>query len=294
MASPQDLRLLSHFVAIARTGSIRGAARRLSLSAPVLSEALSDLEARVGQTLIQRTTRSMTLTPAGQEMLELAATAVSAADQALALGEDSGTTPSGVVRITLPAELCVSWLPPVLRRFQADCPDVEVRVVAEDAQIDLATSAIDIAIRSRFALKPPPPRDGQFHIPLELVAHPDLLDAKQGETLAECVARIGVIGRIGSGESPTLDALDQAGTAHQIPVGSSFKVNSQLVALHLALEGFGAALLSSLAVKTPVSQRRLARIDPTMGFGQLICQPISRDRYPSRPARALLPYLTNP
>ena len=150
MTSPRDLRLLAYFVQVVRAGSIRGAANQLALSPAVISEALSELEAILGVTLLKRTTRTMALTDVGHEVLEHAAVVVAAADQAMLVGGRSTQKPKGRVRITLPIELSIAWLPPLLRAFEDKYPGVRVEVHADDAVVALPSSEFDLAIRANY------------------------------------------------------------------------------------------------------------------------------------------------
>ena len=236
MPKPRDLRLLLYFVEIARAGSIRAAAGKLGLSPAVVSEALSELEALVGVTLIRRTTRSMALTRDGEEMLEHAALVVSAGDQAMAVAKPSSSAVRGPVRITLPTEVAVGWFPPVLRAFEAQYPDVRVEVDAEDAIVALASSDLDLAVRTRFTLQPAGGKDLCTCLPLELVCVPQLAGASD-EPLEAKLNRIGIIG---VGARPrggrTLEVQDEAGgTSQRLKAPVRFVVNNQLVAHRFAL-----------------------------------------------------------
>lgn len=292
MAKPRDLRLLLYFVEIARAGSIRSAAGKLGLSPAVVSEALSELEAIVGVTLIRRTTRSMALTKDGDDMLAHAAEVVSAADKAMAVARPRAEVVRGTVRITLPTEVAVGWFPPLLRAFEAEFPGVRVEVDAEDAMVSLASSAADLAIRTRFTAKPKAGRTICACLPLELVCAPQLC-LEGNEELEDLVNRVSVIGagtqRRGG---RTLEVRHTAsGTSRTVKAPVRFAVNNQLVAHRLALEGFGCALLFRDGVDADLAARRLVPAAPDYSFGYVTCQPIARDRYPSRQTQAFLSYL---
>lgn len=146
----RDLRLLLYFAEVVRQGSIRGAARALSVSPPVVSAALRDLEALVGVTLITRTTRRLTLTDRGRACFDAADRMLSQAGTAMNIAAEDRPV-SGVLGISAPIELCAAWLPEILSLYRERYPDVRCSLDASDAQIDLAASTSDIAIRARFA-----------------------------------------------------------------------------------------------------------------------------------------------
>lgn len=306
MASPRDLRLLAYFVEIVRAGSIRGAAARLSLSPAVVSEALSELEDIMGVTLLQRTTRSMQITAEGEDLLQHAALVVSAGDKAMARAHRAGGRPEGTVCLTLPTELSVSWLPPLLRAFEAAHPSVRLEVHADDGIVSLPSSGFDLAVRTTFSPKPSRDEKVCACIPLELVCAPALLDhAQRGaeESMEERLKRIGIIGQAsGSRTHRVIEAFPrpQGGKTPgksaeakslKITAPRRFVVNNQLVAQRLALEAFGCALLMRTNVAADLEARRLSPLHPDYGFGYVVCRALARDRYPNRPTQAFLAFL---
>lgn len=287
MATPKDLRLLAYYVEIVQAGSIRGAAARLSLTPAVVSEALSELEASLGITLIQRTTRSMTVTDAGKALFKQAASAVAAADQAMAIGRTVAAKPNGKVSVTLPVELATAWLPPILRDFEAQNPDVHVHVEANDTITTLSTSAFDLAIRATFSSRKESRRRACACLPLELVCAPGHAKRK-GETLDACLKRIGIIGSTATRSvRPALQAFprkqkavkDEAIVLTDVP--RRFLVNNQVVAHRLALEGFGAALLIGIAVQEDLDRGALVRVDRRYSYGYVTARVLTRDSYPT-------------
>lgn len=293
MPKPRDLRLLLYFVEIARAGSIRAAAAKLGLSPAVVSEALSELEALVGVTLIRRTTRSMVLTPDGEDMLEHAALVVSAGDKAMAVARPSSSALSGPVRITAPTEVAVGWFPPLLRAFEASHPGVRVEVDAEDAMVALASSDLDLAIRTRFAERPKTGKDLCACLALELVCAPRQMGAAD-EPLEARLERMGIIGtasRPRRGGRTLVVRDDQDGSVRELTVPVRFSVNNQLVAHRFALEGFGSALLFRDGVAADLKAGRLVQAAPGYSFGFVTCQVVPRDKYPTRQAQALMAYL---
>ena len=293
MASPKDLRLLAYFVEVVRAGSIRGAAAQLSLSPAVVSEALSELEEILGATLITRTTRSMTLTDIGGAVFHHASEVVAAADEAMTAAGAATKRPTGRVRITLPVELSIAWLPPILRGFEAQFSEIRVEVSADDAMVSLPTSTFDLAIRTTFSRNDRAGGDVCDSLPLELVCAPGLID-DPSEPLDARLKRIGIFGSTVSGRRERrVAAFPRAngGRAIQIDAPSRFVVDNQAVAHKLALEGFGAALLIGVGVADDLAAGRLARVDERYGYGFVIARIAQRDRYPSAAALALRQFL---
>ncbi|MDD9924670.1 MAG: LysR family transcriptional regulator [Rhodospirillaceae bacterium] len=295
MASGQELRLLSYFVQIVRAGSIRGAAARLSLSPAVVSEALSDLEDRLGVSLITRTTRSMALTAVGTQVFEAAARADAAADSALEIAAGAAAQPDGLVRLTLSAELAIAWLPPLLHRFQAAHPAVRVEVAAADTVVALSASQYDLAIRAAFSAAPAAGGDVCTCLPLQLVCAPERAGGA-AESLARRLDRMGLIALASEGRVRTqIDATPRPGqrglTAQSVAVTPQFTVDSQLVAHRLAREGFGAALLIELGIAEDLAAGQLVPVDPRYDYGYVVARAVTRDPYPTAATRALRDFL---
>ncbi|WP_427453523.1 LysR substrate-binding domain-containing protein [Litorimonas sp. WD9-15] len=138
---------LSIFTDIARAGSISRAANQRGQSKSVLSRKLSDLEARLGVTLIARTTRAMHLTDAGAELLERAESILDElSDAESAVREDSSAL-KGRLRIAAPLSYGLSVLQPILSQFIRDHPEVKVEIDFSDRKIDLVEDGFDVALR---------------------------------------------------------------------------------------------------------------------------------------------------
>ncbi len=147
MASDADFADLDAFTAVARARGFRGAASVRGVSASSLSEAVRRLEARLGVRLLNRTTRSVTPTEAGQKLLERLTPAL--ADVALALDEVNAfrDSPTGTLRLNVPTVVARVILPRMLPRFLAAHPGVSVEVTAEDTFVDVLAAGFDAGVR---------------------------------------------------------------------------------------------------------------------------------------------------
>ncbi|HJV40361.1 LysR family transcriptional regulator [Caulobacter sp.] len=142
-----DFADLDAFTAVARARGFRAAAALRGVSASSLSEAVRRLETRLGVRLLNRTTRSVTPTEAGQKLLERLSPAL--ADVALALDEVNAfrDSPTGTLRLNVPGVVAKVVLPRLLPRFLALHPGVAVEVVAEDSFIDVLAAGFDAGVR---------------------------------------------------------------------------------------------------------------------------------------------------
>lgn len=146
MADP-DLADLDAFVAVARARSFRGAAALRAVSASSLSEALRRLEARLGVRLLNRTTRSVTPTEAGEVLLARLSPVFGEITAALDGINSFRDSPRGTLRLNVPTIIARCILPPVVNRFLLAHPGIALEIVAEDSFIDVLAAGFDAGIR---------------------------------------------------------------------------------------------------------------------------------------------------
>jgi DNA-binding transcriptional LysR family regulator len=138
---------LSAFVAAADFGSISEAARRLGLSKSVVSERLTELERALGASLMQRTTRKMSLTEDGATFLQRARRILQDMDEAVAeLAERRGKL-VGPLRLSAPVSFGSLHLGPALYPFLADNPGIQLTLELEDRFVDVASDGYDAVVR---------------------------------------------------------------------------------------------------------------------------------------------------
>jgi DNA-binding transcriptional LysR family regulator len=145
--SDPDLSDLDAFVAVARARSFRGAAARKGVSPSALSEALRRLEARLGLRLLNRTTRSVTPTEAGERLLERLGPVFAEIGSALDAVNSFRDSPTGTLRLNVPSIVAAHVLPPIAGRFLASHPGIRLEVMTEDSFIDVLAAGFDAGIR---------------------------------------------------------------------------------------------------------------------------------------------------
>ena len=139
---------IASFVAVAESGSISEAARRLRLSKSVVSERLAELERSLGAGLLHRTTRKLTLTEDGTAFLERANRIVQEIEAATSdMAERRGTI-SGPLRISAPVTFGRMHLGPALYPFLADHPDLQLTLDLDDRRVDAAADGYDAVLRN--------------------------------------------------------------------------------------------------------------------------------------------------
>jgi DNA-binding transcriptional LysR family regulator len=138
---------LEAFAAVAEMRSFRKAAALRGISATSLSDAMRRLEARLGVRLLTRTTRSVTLTDAGQQLLARLSPALGDIASMLDGLGPAGDTPSGTLRLNVPGIVARYILPPIVVRFLKAYPRVSIEIVAEDVYSDVFAKGFDAGVR---------------------------------------------------------------------------------------------------------------------------------------------------
>ena len=142
-----DLSDLNAFMSVAKAGGFRDAARAGDMSPSGLSEAVRRLEAQLGVRLLNRTTRSVVPTEAGQRLFDRLGPALAEVASALDVVNSARDKPMGTLRLNVPVSAARLVLPAILPGFLAAYPDVEVEIVTEESFVDVLASGCDAGIR---------------------------------------------------------------------------------------------------------------------------------------------------
>jgi len=146
MGNP-DLSDLNAFVAVTQARGFRGAAALRGVSASSLSEAIRRLEERLGVRLLNRTTRSVTPTEAGQRLVERLTPALGEIEGALDAVNSFRDSPTGTLRLNVPSIAAHQILPALLPRFLAAHSGITLEVTTNDTFIDVLAAGFDAGIR---------------------------------------------------------------------------------------------------------------------------------------------------
>jgi len=149
-----DLQQISSFLAVVRAGSFVGAADATGLSKAAVSRHVAELEATLGQRLLHRTTRRLSLTDDGQRFQARAAELVAALEELEAEARSSGGEASGLLRINAPVTFGNLHLAPLWPRLLTANPKLALDVTLNDRVVDLVDEGFDVAIRITNRLDP--------------------------------------------------------------------------------------------------------------------------------------------
>ncbi|MBO9515679.1 MAG: LysR family transcriptional regulator [Variovorax sp.] len=145
----QDLNDMVFFAEVAERGGFAAASRALGIPKSRLSRRVADLEAQLGVQLMQRSTRRLSLTPAGEIYLKHCAAMRDAAQAASEAVAQVQTEPRGTVRLSCPVTLAQSSVGPLLPRFMARFPEVRIEMRVLNRPVDPVEEGVDLALRVR-------------------------------------------------------------------------------------------------------------------------------------------------
>ncbi|UYY58343.1 LysR family transcriptional regulator [Sphingomonas sp. S2-65] len=196
---------LNAFVAVARARGFRDAARGRGASASGLSDAVRRLEAQMGVRLLNRTTRSVVPTEAGERLLERLEPALSEVEAAMDVVNGFRDRPAGTLRLNVPVTVARLVLPDIVPGFLTAYPDIRLEVIAEDSFVDVLAAGCDAGIRYGERLEqdmiavPIGPRVQRF----AAAASPAYLDARgRPEHPRDLLGHACLRGRFASGTMP--------------------------------------------------------------------------------------------
>ncbi len=142
-----NLAAMQVFVSVVETGGLSSAGRALGLAPSSVSRRIGELEDVLGVGLLQRTTRKMSLTEAGEIYYERSRDIMRAVEEATLAVTEKRASPSGILRLTVPASVARLHVAPAVAAFQAQYPAVRVVMSVTDRMADIVGEGLDVAIR---------------------------------------------------------------------------------------------------------------------------------------------------
>ena len=256
-----DLQALDSFAAVARHRNFRRAAVERGVSASTLSQALRDLEARMGVRLLNRTTRSVALTDAGAALLKRLEPALSEIGEAVSEVRSAQAEPAGALRINAPEPAVELVLAPMAADFMAAYPDVRLEVTAETAMVDIVAKGFDAGVRWGESLA-----QDMVAVPLGppqrfvVVAAPALI-ARVGtpEHPSDLLQRPCVRVRFASGAEPAWE-FERDGESLKVAVQGALVTNSPSLLMQAALDGAGFLQTFDAAAEPHLKSGRLVEV----------------------------------
>ena len=142
-----QLAAMQVFVRVVETGGLSAAGRALGLAPSSVSRRIGELEGLLGVTLLQRTTRKLSLTEAGETYYERSRDIVASVEEANLAVTEKRVGPSGVLRLSVPASIARLHIAPAVAAYLTQYPAVRVVMTVTDRVVDIIGEGLDLAVR---------------------------------------------------------------------------------------------------------------------------------------------------
>jgi len=286
-----SLELIKTFREVAQQGNFSRAAARLSMSKATVSKYIAELETRFGVRLLNRSTRSVSLTDAGALLLERSTPMLELVELTQSELQERAVQPAGRVRIAAPPGMGQGALPELLGQFMGYYPDVDISLHLTSRSVDLAEEGIDIALRlgpivdQNLIVRRLVPiklvvcasprywrRNGMPQSPIDLSRHVALTNAADG--------------------SNPQWRFEEEGRAVDVSVKSRMDSTDSGALVQVALQGFGVIYLPALVVQSHIDHGELEPVLQTYVRKDMwLYAAYLQRRHNSAALRALLSFL---
>lgn len=279
------------FVAVAESGSITEAARRMALSKSVISERLSELERGLGTKLLDRTTRKLSITETGRSFYERAKRIMQeVADASAEIAERRGEL-AGPLRIAAPTSFGILHLGPALYGFLAKHPGIELTLDLDDRFVSIVADGYDAILRHGPVVDDGPVIVRKLASSRRfLVAAPDYLETfGRPGTVEDLKRHKGIIYSIRGAADWRFKVSRRLTTVRP---QTTLRVNNGILMRDAALAGLGLALLPAYFIQAEIADGRLVSVDVgAEPEGASIYMAFPEDRRGSAKLRALTAWL---
>lgn len=254
------------YVITARKGSLSAAARSLSLSPATISRRISALEDDLDVRLVDRTSRSLKLTEAGQAFLVRAEVVIEAMGEAENAARNAKQRPEGRLRVHSRTQIGLRVIAPLLPRFAQRYPDIQVEFDLSEHPVNLVEQDFDIDIRTGES------NDSSFVIKRllssdeVLVASPSFVKAHPRIKHPSDLPHVRCLTYRREHEVTTWKYIDEQGQQQELPIHGVLNSNNGEALRLAALGGMGIALLSEPAVRSHIQDGSLVRLLPDYRF----------------------------
>jgi DNA-binding transcriptional LysR family regulator len=288
-----------HWLTVLGTlGSFTAAAQRLGVSKAAMSARIAELERAAGVPLVHRTTRSVRLTEAGQQLVDATREPFDAIGTAFAGIKDLAAAPRGLLRLTAPVALARQQIVPRLPAFLRAHPEVRIELDLSDRLVPLAQEGFDLAIRHTHA----PP---ETHVAWTLCATQSVLVASRAYlrrrgTPAEPaeLSDHDCLHYLRPGEAPAWQLVPRGGRAGAkltVPISGPFAANNSEALREAAQAGLGITLLPDFSAQAALAAGRLQAVLPDWvpvgSFGEHLYAIRPYSPYVPRAVQALVGHL---
>jgi DNA-binding transcriptional LysR family regulator len=254
------------FVTTLRKGSLSAAGRSLSLSPATISRRISALEEELGVQLVDRTSRNLKVTEAGQAFLGRAEVVLEAMAEAEEAARSAKLLPEGRLRIHSRTQLGLRVIAPLLPRFAQRHPDIQLELELSEHPVNLVEQDFDVDIRTGES------NDSSFVIKRllssdeVLVASPSFMKAHKRIRHPRDLMEVRCLTYRRERETTSWKYLDEQGEQQELVIQGVLSSNNGELLRLAAIGGMGIALLSEPTVRSCIEDGSLVRLLPEHRF----------------------------
>ncbi|GGK06514.1 LysR substrate-binding domain-containing protein [Pseudomonas matsuisoli] len=280
----QDLNDLFYFAKVVESGSFSAAGRVLGIPKSRLSRRLAELEERLGARLLQRTTRTLSLTAIGERYLRHCQAMLAEAEMADEAVASMSSEPRGPLRVSSPTGLAHNYLPEIISSFLQKYPLVQLEMLLVNRRVDLVNEGIDVALRVREPGDEDPALITRrlHHAQGVLVATAGFLRDRRIDT-PESLIGVPLLGALELDRKVHLCMLDNTGAKRELVLEARLGIDDFGTRKHAALAGLGYTTLPLMYCEQELADGRLQQLLPDWSLPGGYLQAV----YPHR--RGMLP-----
>ncbi len=252
---------LRAYVRLVELGSFTAVAKEQQVTQPTVSKWVAALEDELGVQLLDRTTRGVRVTPAGEAFQQRALEVLGAWEEAVGATRGQHAKAQGRLRVSVPVVFGDRFIAPLMPSFLSEHPGVELDLRFSDRYVDLVSDGVDVAIRVGR------PVDSSYRArvladtPRRLVASPAFVESHGAPDSLGALAELPCLLHSGLGTQQSWE-LAKDGATRSVSVQGRISANHSATLAKLAVAGHGVALLASWLVDDALADGRLVRLLP--------------------------------
>ncbi|MCF8581450.1 LysR family transcriptional regulator [Enterobacter ludwigii] len=268
MKNVPELQHIEILLLIVKHGTFRKAAKELNLSAPTLTVAINNLEEKLGVRLLNRSTRSLSLTAVGKKFLNDVTPVLNDYRRVIDNLNDHKDNPEGVIKINLPRIVLDLFFQSHFVKFKNDFPGINLELFTTDRKINIIDSGFDAGVRYTQDV----PKD-MVAIPfggkmsLIPVASPHFVEKSGQPDSPKDLVKFRCINRcFPDGQRYRWEFIDSQGEKMDVSVNGDLVVDSDAAMIQAAEYGLGIAFVYENLVKDKISENKLVRLLPDYAY----------------------------
>ena len=254
-----DLNLMVIFAHVVNEQSFSAAARKLGLSRSSVSKAVAKLEHTLGASLLNRSTRHLSMTEVGAAFFDHCTRIIHEADQAHKMVDSLNTQPRGILKLAASVAFGTLHIAPAVGDFLRRYPELDIDMTITDRVIDLAEEGYDIVIRVSRDLPQALVARKLAPIRRRLCATPDYFEEFGVPLLPQDLVNHNCLDYIHSGDKGLWRFIGPDGEI-AVPVSGRLRVNDDEALSQVVLGGFGLALLPTFIIGKDIQAKRLSSV----------------------------------